>query len=45
MASAQCLASGGILGVAQAHGREKIIATIEGDGVTQYDLNSKVSKS
>ena len=43
MASAHCLASGHIVGVAQAHGRDKVIATIEGDGVTQYDLNTKVS--
>ena len=44
MASANCLASGhGILGIAQAHGRERVIVTIEGDGVTQYDLNTKVS--
>ena len=43
MASAHCLASGhGILGIAQAHGREKVIVTVDGDGVTQYDLNTKV---
>jgi hypothetical protein len=43
MASAHSLASGpGILGIAQAHGRERVIVTIEGDGVTQYDLNAKV---
>ena len=43
MASAHCLASGGIVGVGQAHGRDKLIATIEGDGVTQYDINTNVS--
>jgi hypothetical protein len=46
MASANCLASGhGILGIAQAHGRERVIVTIEGDGVTQYDVNTKVSNN
>jgi hypothetical protein len=44
MASANFLAQGsGILGISQAHGRERVIVTIEGDGVTQYDLNTKVS--
>lgn len=44
MASANCLASGsGILGISQAHGRERVIVTIEGDGVTQYNMNTKVS--
>lgn len=42
MASAHCLASGGIIGVGQAHGRDKLIATIEADGVTQYDINTNV---
>lgn len=44
MATASCLASGhAILGITQAHGRERVIVTIGGDGVTQYDLNTKVS--
>jgi len=43
MASANCLVSGhAILGIAQAHGRERVIVTIGGDGITQYDLNTKV---
>lgn len=44
MATASCLASGhAILGITQAHGRERVIVTIGGDGVTQYDLNTKTS--
>lgn len=45
MATGYCLANGAIVGVQPGHGRDKVIVTVQGDGVTQYDVKTKVSQS
>ena len=42
MPSAHCLVSGAIIGVTDAPGRDRVIVTIDGDGVSCYDVHAKV---
>jgi len=42
MMSGHCLVSGAVIGVASAPGRDRTLATVQGDGVSCYAINVKV---
>jgi hypothetical protein len=45
MASAHCLASGGaIYGVAMVGGKERVVVTLQGEGVALYSTQTQVGR-